>query len=152
MQNNNSKLDIDKLQLASYQKRILSFIIDDFVITFLMFLIFWNQINSTNSVEEAIFIINNAVLDILILKFLYQAFFIWQYGATLGKFFTKTKVIDYDHFGKVSLKSAIIRSIARIISGLFFYIGFLISYFNSGRQTFHDKIAKTLVVNDYTRT
>ena len=43
--------------------------------------------------------------------------------------------------------SSIFRSFARILSEMFFYIGFLFSLFNDGRQTFHDKIGRTLVVN-----
>jgi uncharacterized RDD family membrane protein YckC len=30
---------------------------------------------------------------------------------------------------------------------MFFYIGFIFAFFNDGRQTFHDKIGRTLVVN-----
>jgi len=141
--------NIDNLELASNQKRMLAFVVDDFVVTFLVILILWNQITTTSgNVEEILIIMNNALMDIIVLKFLYQTFFLYQYGATLGKIVAKTKVIDYNHFGKISLGASAIRSFGRLGSEMFFYAGFFMSYFNDGKQTFHDKIAKTLVVVD----
>jgi uncharacterized RDD family membrane protein YckC len=43
--------------------------------------------------------------------------------------------------------SSILRSIGRIFSEMFFYVGFLIGFFNDGKKTFHDLTGKTLVVN-----
>ena len=87
------------------------------------------------------------LVPVIVLKFIYQWFFVWYYGATLGKMAVKVKVIDYNTFGRVSPFNALVRSLGRIISEQFFYVGFIVAFFNEGRQTFHDIIGKTLVVN-----
>lgn len=145
---NSQDIDIDKLELASMRSRLFAFIIDDLSITLIVLLIFWDKIAMVDGELTAVMtIMNEAFFQIIILKFVYQTFFIWYYGATIGKIAAKIKVIDYDHFGRVSLFSSAIRSFGRIISETFFYIGFLVAYYTESRQTFHDKFGKTLVVN-----
>ena len=145
---NTDKVDIENLQLASIKSRLIAFIIDDLSITLVVFLLLWDKINLANGDLVSIMIImNEAFLQIITLKFLYQTFFIWYYGATIGKIVTKIKVIDFNHFGKVSLVNSAIRAFGRIISESIFYIGFLIAFYTKSRQTFHDKFGKTLVVN-----
>ena len=125
-----------------------AFIIDDLSITFIVGLLLWDKISSSSGdIESIIIILNSAFLQIILLKFVYQTVFIWYYGATIGKYFAKIRVIDFNHFGRVSFSSALLRSMGRILSESFFYIGFLVAYYTDSRQTFQDKIAKTLVVN-----
>jgi uncharacterized RDD family membrane protein YckC len=144
----NNQVDTQDLQLASMKSRIKAFIIDDLSITLVVFLLLWDKISATNGeLLNIMIVMNEAFLQIIVLKFLYQTFFIWYYGATIGKFVAKIKVIDFDHFGKVSLVNSAVRSFGRIISESLFYIGFLIAYYTESRQTFHDKFGKTLVVD-----
>ena len=56
-------------------------------------------------------------------------------------------MIDFDNYGKVSFVNACIRSACRIISESVFYLGFILAYFGDSKQTFHDKLGKTLVVD-----
>lgn len=145
---NDNQLDTDNLELASVMKRATAFVIDDIIVTLIVFVIFWESIsNNMDNLESMLVGMNQFVFPILFLKFVYQAFFIWIYGATIGKIIVKIRVIDYNSFQRVNLLSSIFRSFARILSEMFFYIGFLFSLFNDGRQTFHDKIGRTLVVN-----
>lgn len=141
-------MDTQNLQLASTKSRLIAFVIDDLSITLVVFLLLWNKINLANGDLVSIMIImNEAFFQIITLKFLYQTFFVWYYGATIGKIVTKIKVIDFDNFGKVSLVNSAVRAFGRIISESIFYIGFLIAFFTESRQTLHDKFGKTLVVN-----
>jgi uncharacterized RDD family membrane protein YckC len=87
------------------------------------------------------------VTPLIILKVLYHTFFVWYYGATIGKIIVKIRVIDADEWGRVSIFSSFLRAVGRIFSEMFFYIGFLIGFFNKGRKTFHDITGKTLVIN-----
>lgn len=145
-----NKVDIENLQLASNSSRLKAFVIDDILITLLVALIFWDNIVAANGdIETVLMLINGAFFEIIVLKFFYQSFFIFYYGQTPGKYFAKVKVIDFDNFGKVSLINAMMRSLGRIVSEAFFYIGFLLAYYTDSRQTFHDKIGKTLVVDAY---
>lgn len=138
----------DNLELASMRSRAFAFVIDDFLITFLVLIVFWDNIGTeSNDLGALLVTMNEFVWPVLFVKFLYQGFFIWYYGATIGKIITKIRVIDHDTLNRVSLFSAMLRSSARIVSEMFFYIGFIIGFFNDGRQTLHDKLGRTLVVN-----
>lgn len=141
-------IDTSKLELASTSKRIKAFIIDDLAITFIVMVMMWDQVSSSHGDFLTILtLLNNAFVEIIMLKFIYQTFFIWYYGATLGKMISKIRVIDFDNLGKVSLLNAILRSMGRILSEMVFYLGFIIAFYTNSKQTFHDKMGKTLVVN-----
>lgn len=138
----------DNLQLASMPSRIKAFIIDDLLISLVFVILFWEQITSTDGeLVNMLIIMNEHVMQVLFLKFIYQAFFIWYYGATIGKIIAKIRVVDYNNFERVTFTSSLIRSFTRIFSEMFFYIGFIFGFFNDGRQTLHDKIGRTLVIN-----
>jgi uncharacterized RDD family membrane protein YckC len=148
MNNTFENMDTDNLQLASMRSRIKAFVIDDLSITLLVIIILWDKVSSTNGdLMATMIIMNEAFLQIIILKFIYQSFFIWYYGATIGKLIAKIKVIDFDHYGKVSLLHSCIRSAGRIISESVFYLGFALAYYGDSKQTLHDKLGKTLVVD-----
>ena len=141
-------METENLELASMKSRMKAFVIDDLSITLIVLIIIWDKISAVNGdIMSAMLIMNEAFVQILVLKFLYQTFFIWYYGATLGKFVAKIKIIDFDNFGRVSLVNAALRSCGRLISEALFYIGFLLAYYTDSKQTFHDKFGKTLVVN-----
>lgn len=139
----------DNLQLASLRSRAIAFVIDDLLVTAIIIIIFWENIMAVSHDMNAMmfFMKTDLVMPLIFLKFVYQALFTWYYGATVGKIVAKIKVIDSNTWGRVSIFSAILRSIGRIFSEMFFYIGFLIGFFNDGRKTFHDLTGKTLVVN-----
>jgi len=146
---NNENIDTSKLELASTSRRIKAFVIDDLLITFVMLALLWEPITSTNGDYLAIaMIMNEAFLQIITIKIIYQSFFIWYYGATLGKMSAKIKVIDFNNFGKITFAQSVLRASGRILSESFFYLGFALAYYTDSKQTFHDKVAKTLVVNE----
>ena len=140
---------IENLQLASMRSRALAYIIDDFLMTLLIMMIFWESIISVSSDADAMMQLMKVelVMPLIILKIIYQTFFVWYYGATIGKIIVKIRVIDANHWGRVSMFAALLRAVGRVFSEMFFYIGFLIGFFNDGRKTFHDFTGKTLVVN-----
>ena len=144
MQNNS-----DNLQLASMRSRALGYVIDDFLVTIIIMMIFWEDIISVSQDMDALMYLLKAELafPLIMLKVIYQTFFVWYYGATIGKIVVKIRVIDANKWGRVSIISSFLRAVGRIFSEMFFYIGFLIGFFNNGRKTFHDIIGRTLVVN-----
>lgn len=148
MNNYNQENNTNNLELASIGSRIKAYVIDDILITVVILLIFWDVIaNSGSDLGTVLMVMNEFVMQVLALKFIYQTFFIWYYGATVGKIIAKIRIIDHDNLSRVTLLQAALRSFGRILSEMFFYIGFIFAYFNDGKQTFHDKISKTLVVN-----
>jgi len=148
MKQNLENIDYDNLQLASIKSRVKAFVIDDLSITFLVIFILWEKISTTNAdLISTMMIMNEAFFQIVILKFVYQSFFIWYYGATVGKLIAKIKVIDFNSYGRISLMNSCVRSAGRIISEAVFYLGFFLAYYGESRQTFHDKFGKTLVID-----
>ncbi len=138
----------DDLQLASMGARTIAFIIDDLSITLLVAVMLWDVISASGGDLIAVMgIMNSAFFQIVFIKFIYQTFFVWYYGATVGKLIVKIRVIDFDDFGRVSLINSAVRSAGRIVSEMLLYIGFIMAFFTDSRQTFHDKFGKTLVVN-----
>lgn len=144
MQNNSNDL-----QLATMRSRAFAYVIDDLLVTVIIMIIFWeNIIALSDNMEAMMFLIKtDLVFPLIALKIIYQTFFIWYYGATIGKIIAKIRVIDSNSWARVSLFSSLLRAIGRIFSEMFFYVGFLIGFFNDGRKTFHDITGKTLVVN-----
>ncbi|MDX4059224.1 RDD family protein [Aliarcobacter skirrowii] len=138
----------ENLQLASMRSRAFAFVIDDLIVTLLISLVYWDSIVAAgNNTEALISLLSTLVLPLLVLKIIYHTFFIWYYGQTLGKRLAKVRVIDANHWGRVTLFQSFLRSVGRVISELFYYIGFAIAFFNDGRKTFHDFTGKTLVVD-----
>lgn len=141
-------MNTDNLELATTRSRMLAFVIDDFLITFIIVAMYWSNITQTgNDLMSILIVMNEFVWQVLILKFIYQSFFVWYYGATIGKIIMKVRVVDFNHLGRVSLINSLTRSMLRIISEMFFYIGFIFAFFTESRQTFHDKLGRTLVIN-----
>ena len=144
MQNNSNNL-----QLASMRSRALAYIIDDLLVTIIIMMIFWESISAVSEDMDAMMYLLKAelVTPLIILKIIYHTFFVWYFGATIGKIVAKIRVIDANEWGRVSIFSSFLRAVGRIFSEMFFYVGFLIGFFNDGRKTFHDITGKTLVVN-----
>ena len=140
---------IENLQLASMRSRALAYIIDDFLMTLLIMMIFWESIIAVSSDADAMMQLMKVelVMPLIILKIIYQTFFVWYYGATIGKIIVKIRVIDADSWGRISMFSSFLRAVGRIFYEMFFYIGFLVGFFNEGRKTFHDITGKSLVIN-----
>ena len=149
--------DSISLPIASIQKRITSFVIDDIVITLFFIIIFYDQFsavfsNITVLDETALESINAFIaqnlLVVLSIKLLYHTVLVWQNGMTLGKYLMKIKVIDLETGNTPGFQKAFLRASVRIPSEVLFYLGFLMAFFVPLRQTLHDKLSHCVVVND----
>jgi uncharacterized RDD family membrane protein YckC len=67
-------------------------------------------------------------------------------GATIGQSLLGMKVVRPDG-AKLNLTGAILRYVGYIVSGLLLSLGFLWINFDARRQGWHDKIARTIVIN-----
>lgn len=145
------------LSIASSQKRITSFVIDDIVISVFFIIIFYNQFSAVfsnitvldeSAVESVNAFIAQNLLVIFAIKLIYHTVLIWQNGMTLGKYIMKIKVIDLETGNTPSFQKAFLRAAVRIPSEVLFYLGFLMAFFVPLRQTLHDKLSNCVVVND----
>ncbi|HHD83925.1 MAG TPA: RDD family protein [Campylobacteraceae bacterium] len=137
----------EELHLASINKRAIAMFIDEILVSLLFFFMISDKLSTLGTPEAVVAYTQSLMLYVLIVKILYQALFVALYGATLGKMAMKIKVVDHDYFDIPSWRASIIRSVMRVVSEILFYFGFIVAFFSPLRRTWHDKFAKTLVVD-----
>jgi len=135
------------ITLANIKKRAMAFFIDEMLLSFLFIIALWESFATATNTEEIINLTNSFVLEYMALKIIYQAFFVLQYGASIGKIIMKIRVIEIKTLQNPNIVVSLNRAIFRVISEMLFYLGFLWGMMDPSRQTWHDKTAKTLVVN-----
>jgi len=141
------KFESENITLAPLQKRGFAYLIDEILISVLFSFIYLDQIPENVTTEELLNTINSLFVYVVALKVVYQTFFVWMYGATLGKIAMKIRVISTADLGNPSLTLSLSRAAFRIISESIFYLGFIWAYINPKRETWHDRVANTLVIN-----
>jgi uncharacterized RDD family membrane protein YckC len=67
-------------------------------------------------------------------------------GQTPGKRVLKIRVIDYNTGAPIGMGRALIRYVARIVSSIPCALGYLWMLWDREKQTWHDKLATTVVV------
>lgn len=133
--------------MAPIKKRGMAFFIDEMLLSLLLIIALGDSFFDAKTVEEMIILTNAFVLEYMAVKVVYQAFFVMQYGATLGKIVMKIRVIEIGTMQKPNVVVALNRAVVRVISEMMFYLGFVWGVMDPMRQTWHDKSAKTLVIN-----
>ena len=137
----------EHLTLATIKKRALAFFIDELLLSILLMIAMWDSFVNAATTEDIIILTNSYAMQYIGMKIVYQTFFVMQYGATLGKIAVKIRVIDIQTGANPTFFVALNRAIFRIISEMIFYLGFLWAFMDPARQAWHDKTARTLVVN-----
>jgi uncharacterized RDD family membrane protein YckC len=135
------------ITLASIKARSLAFFIDETLLSFLLIIALWGSFSEAKNIEEVIHLTNTFVFEYMAMKIFYQAFFTMKYGASIGKIVMKIRVIEINTLQYPNVISSLNRAIFRIISEMLFYLGFLWGMFEPNKQSWHDKTARTLVVN-----
>ena len=149
----------ETLEIASMQKRMVAFAIDDIVISLFFMIIFYDQItaliSTVNEGEQLssvslemmnTFIAENLVI-VLAMKVVYHTVLIWQNGMTIGKYIARIRVISLHTEQRPTFQQAFLRGSVRLISETFFYLGFIMAFFMPMKQTLHDKLSNCVVVN-----
>jgi uncharacterized RDD family membrane protein YckC len=135
------------MDIAPIKKRIWSFVVDDFVVSILIFIIFYEQLVGLADMEALSQFMNDNFLIIVSVKFIYHWFFVWQNGMTMGNLLFKIRVVDEDSGNLLLWHKALLRSAFRLIGEAAFYLGFLVAFFSPKKQTMHDKFSNAVVVN-----
>ncbi len=141
------KLEIENKQISTINKRSLAFLIDEIIISVLFVLIFWDNFAQFQTMDMVNSFIQSIAIPVLLTKVAYQTIFVWMYGATLGKMVVKIKVVSVDDLERPNFIFSLIRAFGRIVDELLFYIGFIVAFFSKARLTWHDRFAKTLVID-----
>lgn len=141
-------LDREGLRIATDERRILAFFIDEIITSLIIFVGFYGQFSSLNGdFEKIMATLSNAFLYIFVLKIAYHSVFTAFYGASVGKILCKIKIIKIDTIDKPSVIEAISRSGLRILAEMLLYIPLLIAFAEPFRRAMHDLLVKTIVID-----
>lgn len=140
-------LERERIELASLRQRAAAFGIDELLLSVLMIVILWDSMAKAQTLEAMIAVTNSFLLEYMAIKIIYQTFFTMQYGATIGKIVMKIRVIELSTLSNPGLLSAFNRGVFRVVSELLFYLGFVWAMLDPYRRSWHDRTARTLVIN-----
>jgi len=138
-----------KNNIATIWQRILSYLIDLFI-AFLIPLYFLNLVSNTADIstflDKLSFSVTFVILAYPVLYAAFMSFMISNFGGTLGKLLTGTKIVS-SNGENVSFWRAFFRNhIGYMVSGVFLWLGFIWIFIDKERRTWHDQIADTFVV------
>ena len=143
-----TKLQREGLKIASLYKRAVSMVIDDFLISFLIFIAFFDAFKNAKTLQEIIILTDKLLLFIFVAYTIYHYVFIVFYGKTIGKMIVKIKCIDIDTLDKPNHFRSFIRSLFRNFDEMFFYAGMMVAIFDPLNRALHDIIGRCVVVED----
>lgn len=86
----------------------------------------------------------NIIYLIIIISLIFL--FLLKFQTTPGKWLVSIKVVDQYTMNKPTKSQLLIRCMSMIISALPLLFGFLWQLFNHNKQTWHDLLAKTIVI------
>ena len=141
-------IDRENLKIASVFKRAIAMTIDDFLISFLVIISFFDTFSKAKSFEEMMLVTNKVFIYILIAYTLYHWIFVALYGKTIGKMITKTRVIDIKTLDNPNWYFSLIRSLVRNFDEMFFYAGMMVAFFDPYNRALHDIAGRCIVVED----
>ena len=136
----------EELRLASIPKRVSAFFLDEFLLSLLLVVSLWDAFASVENSLELVALSQQFTLEYILLKIVYQTFFVYMYSATLGKMMMRIRIVELPALQKPSFASSRNRAVIRIVSEMLFYLGFVWGIMDPLRRTWHDFTAKTLVI------
>ena len=123
---------------AAFWRRFLAFLIDDLLISGVIFVILWIAVNRQSFVT--------GLFIVIIFRWVYFAGMESSpIQATLGKIVVSIVVTDMKG-ARISFSRATLRYLSKILSQVLFYGGYAMVAFTEKKQGLHDKIAGTLVL------
>lgn len=142
-----SLIQREHLELATIRQRAAAFGIDEMLLSVLMVIILWDSMGNAKTFEDMILLTNSFLLEYMSIKIIYHTFFTMQYGASIGKIVMKIRIIELSTLSYPSFLCAFNRSVFRVVSELLFYFGFVWAMLDPYRRSWHDRTARTLVIN-----
>lgn len=141
-------LDREGLVIAPAKRRIAAFVIDDVIISLVIFLALSEQILSLNgdlvAINEKI---SQFFVYIIALRIAYQTLFTALYGGSVGKILCKIKIVRLDVLDKPRPAQAFVRSVVRVASEILLYIPLLYAFSDPFRRALHDILVQTIVID-----
>ena len=120
---------------SSFGRRLVAYLIDAILIGVIY------------GVVAAVFDTTIGSLTSLVIGIAYFAYFEGgPRGQTIGKMALGIRVVDFNTGGPIGYGRGVIRYLARILSAIVCFLGYLWMLWDKEKQTWHDKIATTVVV------
>ena len=134
------------LKYVGFWKRTVAVLVDTFLIILVTLpILIWvygiEYLNNEHMEKGSFDFIINYVFPTIAVILLWK-----YYQATPGKMIFKATIVDAKTGGKPTLKQWIIRYLGYFVSLLPFGLGYFWVAFDKKKQSFHDKLAKTLVI------
>ncbi len=142
------KIEREGLKIASIMKRAIAMTIDDFLISFIVVIAFYDSFANAKNFEEILILTDKLFMFIFLAYTLYHWLFVALYGKTVGKFITKIHVIDIKTFDKPGFLFSFLRSVMRNFDEMFFYMGMAVAFFDPYNRALHDIVGRCIVVED----
>ena len=149
-----------EIRLASIGKRWLAIVIDGFVVAIatVLLLVVGGALAPLDaamaSADEAAvsaalsnFQSNTLTVNLLISAVYNVALMVWFNGQTLGKMMLRLRVVK-KRGGRITVLDALLRNVFGYMVSQIFLLGYLWALFDSEKQTWHDKMAGTVVVEE----
>jgi len=120
---------------SSFGRRLVAYLIDAILIGVIY------------GVVAAVFDTTIGSLTSLVIGIAYFAYFEGgPRGQTIGKMALGIRVVDFNTGGPIGYGRGVVRYLARILSAIVCFLGYLWMLWDKEKQTWHDKIATTVVV------
>lgn len=138
---------------ADFGSRFLAALVDGIILAVVGFIVgalvgalFGGNIRSTRDLEN--FTLLNNLIGAVIGAIYPMYFLVTQNGQTPGKRMMRIRVVRKDG-AKISWFDAFLREVVgKFISAFFLLLGYLWMLWDADKQTWHDKIASTIVIKD----
>jgi uncharacterized RDD family membrane protein YckC len=136
---------MNNLEYVGFWERFLATLIDSVLFLILTSSVFYFIYGVTFIEESLEFNLLNTVINYIIPFIL--VLILWQYTSTTpGKAFFQATIVDADSFEKPTKKQFFIRNISYLLSILPFGLGFFWIIWDKKKQSWHDKLANTVVI------
>ena len=136
-------VSLSTVRYAGFWRRVGASLIDGLIFSALFGFLF-APFAGADPVETGQFSLEQILQTVLTLV---VTVFLWiRFLGTPGKLLLECQVVDADSFEPLSIKQAVLRYLAYIVSLLPLCLGFLWVARDARKQGFHDKIAKTVVL------
>ena len=149
-----------EIRLASIGKRWLAIVIDGFLVAIatVLLLVAGGALAPLDAamasadevaVSEAFsnFQSNTLTVNLLISAVYNVALMVWFNGQTLGKMMLRLRVVK-KRGGRITVLDALLRNVFGYMVSQIFLLGYLWALFDGEKQTWHDKMAGTVVVEE----
>ena len=129
------------MEYSGFWRRFVAYVIDNILLS----VIFWLLVLVLGGIAGDGGVIGAYTLGAIVWLGYYAAMESSTSQATVGKMALGIQVTDLEG-NRISFGKALGRNLAKILSALIFYIGFIMAAFTAKKQALHDMIAGTLVV------